>query len=118
MLSPRKARSRVPNQRQHQFLTRRLDESFASYMDKESSIMTSALLDESLDVRKRLIQLQEWQTEWYRIDRHLENQVSRLDGNKLMELQQASHIANVRRRMEMTLVKTPLSIPGRVLLDL
>ena len=78
--------------------------------------MTSAPLDESLDVRLRLTQLQEWQTEWYRIDRHLEEQVSLLDGNKLMELQQASHIANVRRRMEMTLVKTPLSIPERVLL--
>ncbi len=80
--------------------------------------MTRLPLDESLDVRLRLTQLQEWQTEWYRIDRHLEEQVSRLDGNKLMELQQASHIANVRRRMEMTLVKTPLSIPEQVLLSL
>lgn len=80
--------------------------------------MTGAPLDESLDVRKRLIQLQEWQTEWYRIDRVLEEQVSRLNGDKLMELQQASHIANVRRRMEMTLVKTPLSIPERVLVRL
>ena len=80
--------------------------------------MTSAPLDESLDVSLRLTQLQEWQTEWYRVDRHLEEQVSLLDGNKLMELQQASHIANVRRRMEMTLVKTPLSIPERVLLNL
>jgi len=80
--------------------------------------MTSALLDESLDVSLRLTQLQAWQTEWYRIDRILEEQVSSLDGNKLMELQQASHIANVRRRMEMTLVKTPLSIPERVLLSL
>ena len=80
--------------------------------------MTSTPLDESLDVSLRLIQLQEWQTEWLSLDRHLEDQVNRLDGNKLMELQQASHIANVRRRMEMTLVKTPLSIPGRVLLDL
>jgi hypothetical protein len=62
--------------------------------------------------------LQEWQTEWYRIDRVLEEQVSRLDGNKLMELQQASHIANVRRRMEMTLVKTPLSIPQSVLMSM
>ena len=87
-------------------------------MDKVNTIMTSAPLDESLDVRKRLTQLQEWQTEWYRIDRVLEEQVSRLDGNKLMELQQASHIANVRRRMEMTLVKKPLSIPERVLLSL
>ena len=80
--------------------------------------MTTTPLDESLDVRKRLTQLHAWQTEWYRIDRLLEEQVSHLDGNKLLELQQASHIANVRRRMEMTLVKTPLSIPEKVLLSL
>ncbi len=77
-----------------------------------------ASLDESLDVRKRLTQLAAWQTEWHRIDRHLEEQISRFDGNKLLELQQASHIANVGRRMEMTLVKTPLSIPESVLLSL
>jgi len=87
-------------------------------MGKEKAIMTSAPLDESLDVSLRLTQLRAWQTEWYRIDRILEEQVNRLDGNKLLELQQASHIANVRRRMEMTLVKTPLFIPERVLLHL
>jgi hypothetical protein len=87
-------------------------------MDKEHSIMIPTPLDTSLDVSLRLTQLAHWQTEWYRIDRILEEQVSRLDGNKLLELQQASHIANVRRRMEMTLVKTPLSIPERVLLHL
>ncbi len=80
--------------------------------------MISGPLDSALDVSLRLTQLQQWQTEWYGIDRYLEEQVSRLDGNKLMELQQASHIANLRRRMEMTLVKTPLSIPEQVLLRL
>src|SRR5260370_27720094 len=79
--------------------------------------MTTTSLDESLDVRKRLTQLRAWQTEWYRIDRLLEEQVSHLDGNKVLELQQASHIANVRRRMEMTLVKTPLSITDKYLLN-
>jgi len=87
-------------------------------MGKEKSIMTTTPLDESLDVHKRLTHLRAWQTEWYRIDQHLEEQVSRLDGNKLPELQQASHIANVRRRMEMTLVKTPLSIPQSVLVSM
>ena len=80
--------------------------------------MTLSSLDESLDVRKRLTHLAGWQTEWRRIDRLLEEQVSQLDGNKLLELQQASHIANVRRRMEMTLVKIPLSIPEQVLRNL
>jgi len=80
--------------------------------------MTTSSLDESLDVRKRLRQLALWQAEWQRIDHLLEEQVSQLDGNMLLELQQASHIANVRRRMEMTLVKTPLSIPESVLRNL
>jgi hypothetical protein len=80
--------------------------------------MTISSLDESLDVRKRLRQLAVWQAEWHRIDHLLEEQVSQLDGNKLLELQQASHIANVRRRMEMTLVKTPLSISEGVLRSL
>ena len=80
--------------------------------------MTPSSLDTSLDVPKRLTQLALWQKEWYHIDRHLEEQVSQLDGNKLLELQQASHITNVRRRMEMTLVKTPLSLPETVLRDL
>ncbi len=59
--------------------------------------MTTSSLDESLDVRKRLTQLAVWQTEWHRIDRLLEQQVSQLDGNKLLELQQASHIAHELR---------------------
>ena len=80
--------------------------------------MTTTPFDVSLDVSLRLAQLRTWQTEWYRIDRHLEEQVSQLDGNKLGELQQASHIANMRRRMEMTLVKTPLSIPEECLRNL
>ena len=77
--------------------------------------MITAPIDPSLDVSKRLTDLRAWQTEWYHVDRLLEEQVSRLDGNKLLELQQASHIANVRRRLEMTLIKQPLSIPENVL---
>jgi Bacterial TniB protein len=77
--------------------------------------MITTQIDESLDVRKRLTQLDSWQREWYHIDQLLEEQITQLDANKLLELQQANHISNVRRRMEMTLVKTPLSIPESVL---
>jgi hypothetical protein len=77
--------------------------------------MTTTLLDESLDVRKRLEHLRTWQAEWSCIDHLLEEQVLQLDGNKPLEVQQANHIATLRRRMEMTLVKTPLSIPEDVL---
>ena len=77
--------------------------------------MTTIPLDESLDVGKRLADLRMWQTEWQCIDRQLEEQLILLDGNNLLELQQSVHIANLRRRMEMTLVKQPLSIPESVL---
>jgi hypothetical protein len=84
-------------------------------MDEERSTMTTIPLDESLDVGKRLADLRMWQTEWQRIDLQLEEQLILLDGNNLLELQQSVHIANLRRRMEMTLVKQPLSIPESVL---
>ena len=77
--------------------------------------MTTALLDPSLDVNRRLADLRMWQTEWQCIDRQLEEQLILLDGNNLLELQQSVHISNVRRRMAMTLVKQPLSIPESVL---
>ncbi len=78
-------------------------------------MMTTALLDPSLDVNRRLADLRTWQAEWRRIDHQLEEQLIPLSGNNLRELQQSVHISNVRRRMAMTLVKQPLSIPESVL---
>ncbi len=80
--------------------------------------MTMIPFDESLDVGKRLALLQTWQAEWKRIDRKLEEQLIPLSGNNLLELQQSIHISNARRRMAMTLVKQPLSIPESVLKNL
>src|SRR5712691_6111213 len=79
---------------------------------------TTTPLDTSLDVRKRLTQLRAWQTEWYQIDRSLEEQLAQFDDTKLHELQQSSHVSNLRRRMEMTLIKEPLTIPESVLKNL
>jgi Bacterial TniB protein len=81
-------------------------------------MITTTPLDQSLDVSRRLANLRTWQAEWQRIDRELEEQLLPLAGNTLLELQQAVHIANLRRRMEMTLVKQPLSIPESVLKNL
>jgi len=78
-------------------------------------MMTTALFDPSLDVNRRLADLRTWQAEWQRIDHQLEEQLIPLSGNNLLELQQSVHISNVRRRMAMTLVKQPLSIPESVL---
>jgi hypothetical protein len=81
-------------------------------------MITTVPGDPSLDVSYRLALLRTWQAEWQRIDHELEEQVSLLDGNNLLELQQSVHISNVRRRMEMTLVKQPLSIPEDVIRQL
>jgi hypothetical protein len=87
-------------------------------MDKERSTMTTILPDVSLDIGRRLANLRTWQAEWQRIDHQLEEQLIQLGGNTLLELQQGVHIANVQRRMAMTLVKEPLSIPESVLKNL
>jgi Bacterial TniB protein len=87
-------------------------------MGKERWMMTTALLDPSLDVNRHLADLRTWQAEWQRIDHQLEEQLLPLSGNNLLELQQSVHISNVRRRMAMTLVKQPLSIPESVLKNL
>jgi hypothetical protein len=71
--------------------------------------------DPSVDVRRRLTELQTWQSEWQRLDRALEERLLGLDGTKLVELQQAAHLSNLRRRMGMTLAKTPLTVPECVL---
>jgi Bacterial TniB protein len=84
-------------------------------MGKERSMMTTTSLDPSLDVNLRLANLRMWQAEWQHVDRQLEEQVSLLDGNNVLELQQSVQISNTRRRMAMTLVQQPLSIPERVL---
>jgi len=80
--------------------------------------MTTILPDVSLDIGRRLANLRTWQAEWQRIDRELEEQLIQLGGNTLLELQQGLNIANVQRRMAMTLVKEPLSIPESVLKNL
>ena len=81
-------------------------------------MITTTPLDTSLDVGRRLAQLRAWQTEWYQIDRSLEEQLLQFDDTKLHELQQSSHVSNLRRRMEMMLVKEPLTIPEHVLKSL
>jgi Bacterial TniB protein len=86
-------------------------------MDEEKMTMTIPL-DPSLDVSLRLADLRIWQRDFQHIDRKLEEQLLQLDGNNLLQLQQAVHISNLRRRMEMTLVRQPLSIPEGVLKNL
>ena len=80
--------------------------------------MATIPFDESLDVSRRLANLRMWQAEWQHIDRQLEEQLIPIEGNNLLELQRGIHIANVQRRMAMTLVKEPLSIPESVLKQL
>lgn len=80
--------------------------------------MIATPLDPSLDVSLRLANLRIWQKDFQNTDRKLEEQLHQLDGNNLLQLQQAVHISNLRRRMEMILVRQPLSIPEGVLKNL
>ena len=75
-------------------------------------------LDPELSVSRRLADLRRWQADWQHLDRQLEEQLLQLDGSNLLQLQQAVHISNLRRRMEMMLVRQPLSIPESVLKNL
>lgn len=86
-------------------------------MDEEETMMATPF-DPSLDVSRRLADLRRWQADWQQIDRELEEQLLQLDGNNLLQLQQAVHISHLRRRMEMTLVRQPLCIPESVLKNL
>src|SRR5438128_423464 len=81
-------------------------------------MITTTPLDPELSVQKRLAQLGAWQTEWYQIDRALEEELKQFDETKLLELQQSSHVSNRRRRMEMMLIKEPLTIAENVLKSL
>jgi hypothetical protein len=74
-------------------------------------------LDEVLSVQRYLNQLRSWQTTWLHIDHRLQEQLHQLDGTKPLQLQQAAHLSNLRRRMAMTLVKEPLTIPEQTLKD-
>jgi len=85
-------------------------------MGKETTTMIP--LDPSLDVSQHLTNLRQWQAEWQQVDRELEEHLLQLDGNNLLELQQAVHISNLRRRMAMMLVRQPLSLPENVLKNL
>ncbi len=86
-------------------------------MDEKEPMMATPL-DPELSVSRRLADLRRWQADWQQIDRQLEEQLLQLDGNNLLQLQQAVHISNLRRRMEMMLVRQPLSIPQGVLKNL
>src|SRR5712692_68862 len=89
----------------------------ASCMDEEETLMATPL-DPKLSVSRRLADLRRWQADWQHLDRQLEEQLLQLDGSNLLQLQQAVHISNLRRRMEMMLVRQPLSIPESVLKNL
>jgi hypothetical protein len=66
--------------------------------------------DAGLDVRQRLAQLREWQTEWEREDVLLARRLGQLNPNQVIDLQRGAQIASLRRRRRMQLVKEPLEI--------
>jgi len=67
-------------------------------------------IDEKLDVRRRLGQLQEWKQAWKLEDDMLEQRVMQLDENSAIDIQKGARIAGLRKRAQLNLVKEPIEI--------
>ncbi len=70
----------------------------------------AVVMDERLDVRHRLRQLQDWQQTWQQEDKLLEQRAMQLEGNSPLDIQKGAQIASLRRRLRLNLVKAPLEI--------
>ena len=68
------------------------------------------LLDNKLDVRKRLTDLRQWLIEWLDVDDHLTAQIDSLDLENPIDIQRGMQIAGLRRRLKMQWVKEPIEI--------
>ena len=70
----------------------------------------AVVMDERLDVRYRLEQLQAWQRRWEYEDDLLEQRARQLEGNSPLDIQKGAQIASLRRRLRLNLVRAPLEI--------
>jgi hypothetical protein len=66
--------------------------------------------DDRLDVRRRLVQLKEWQAAWEQEDLRLSQRLSELIPDRRFDLQRGAQIASLRRRLRLHLVRQPLEI--------
>jgi hypothetical protein len=70
----------------------------------------AVVIDEQLNVRTRLAQLQEWERLWKHEDHVLEQRVMQLAVDDAIDVQKGGQIAGLRKRLQLNLVKEPIEI--------
>jgi hypothetical protein len=75
----------------------------------------AVLVDEGLNVRQRLAQLQAWKASWEQADNLLARRVIQLEDNDRLLAQKAAQIASVRRRLRLQQVKEPIEISPQII---
>lgn len=68
------------------------------------------LLDNQLNVKKRLTDLRQWLVDWVNVDDQLTAQIDALDLENPIDIQKGMQVAGLRRRLKMQLVKEPIEI--------
>lgn len=75
----------------------------------------AVLVDEELNVRQRLVQLQTWKSNWEQTDNALAQRVRQLENNDRLLAQKAAQIASIRRRLRLRQVKEPIEISPEII---
>lgn len=81
----------------------------------KSPELQAIVINERLDVRHRLNQLQEWQQQWQHEDELLCQRIMQLDENSQVDIQKGIQIAGMRRRIRLNLVREPIEIRSSLL---
>ncbi len=72
------------------------------------------VLDDTLDVARRLVDLRTWEADWRGQDALLEARALALDPRKRIDVQRGAQIDTMRRRLRMQLVQQPLEVTAGV----
>lgn len=75
---------------------------------------TTLVLDDTLDVARRLVDLRAWEADWRGQDALLEARALALDPRKRIDVQRGAQIDTMRRRLRMQLVQQPLEVTAGV----
>src|SRR5215831_12914491 len=69
------------------------------------------LLDDKVDVRRRLQDLAAWQEEWRALEAYLDQKIAEIgDSIKEIDIQKSAEIAALRNRLQLQQVRIPLEI--------
>ncbi len=75
--------------------------------------ITTAIVDETFDVRRHLARMQSWKDEWYSEDEQLRARLRSLDPKKPLDKQLGKQIGSFRKRLRMKRVREPLDITAK-----